>query len=81
MTLHTFTLLQGHETEERVNLLLSLTSIKSEPIRDALVQHYVKGMPVPACCWTFDITRQNFARAVKKLNHVYSVSAAVHGIT
>ena len=74
-------LLQGQESAERIALLLSLTSISSTAIRAALYDHYVKGHPSQTVCFTYDITRQNFNRAMRKLNHVYSVTCAVHGIT
>jgi hypothetical protein len=78
MTLHT--LLQGHETADRIKYLLELTSISSPSVRSALHDHYVDGLAVEMCVMKYDLPRQNFTRAVKKLNRVYSLACAVCGV-
>jgi len=74
-------LLQGQETRERLELILSLTSIRPGPIRDALFSHYVDGMPAAAAVFTHDVAKQNFSRAQKTVNKVYSTTCAIHNIT
>lgn len=36
-------LLQGHESQERFDIILGLTSIRSKPMIKALKEHYVDG--------------------------------------
>lgn len=74
-------LLQGQETRERLELVLSLTSIRSGPLRDALFAYYVDGMPAATAQFTFDVAKQNFNRAQKILNETYSITCAIHGVT
>lgn len=63
-------LMQGGETEERLALLIKLTSIRSEDIKYALVDHLVKGMPDATAASLNDVPQSNFNRAFNKLNEV-----------
>lgn len=60
-------LLQGMEDARKVELLFSLTSIKSEPVKDALRLHLVKGSSVRDASFICDITQSNFLRALATL--------------
>lgn len=73
-------LLQGKEDAERLDLILSLTSIASGSIKAALRDHYVNGQPTEMCCLLHDVARQNFNRSRKRLNEVYRVTCAIHGV-
>lgn len=63
-------LLRGGEPEARVNLLLSLTSIRSDCMQRALMKYLCDGLSEKDCCLIFDITTSNFARSMQRLNAV-----------
>jgi hypothetical protein len=60
----------GLESERRVALLLSLTSIKSENKIGALVDHLCKGRPLDMSAMLNDVDEKNFKRTLKTLNAV-----------
>ncbi len=66
-------LTKGLEPEERINLLLQLTKIGSENIRNALVDHLTKGLAENDAAMLNDVSQQNFNRALKRLNVVAGV--------
>lgn len=56
--------------EEQLELLLSLTSIKSEPIKYAITRHLVNGWPTAQCATVAECDPKNLDRALKRLNEV-----------
>ena len=66
-------LVKGIEPQERVNLIMQLTKIKSENIRSALIDHLSKGLSVNDAAMLNDVPQQNFNRALKRLNEVAAV--------
>ncbi|MCG6443635.1 adhesin biosynthesis transcription regulatory family protein [Vibrio parahaemolyticus] len=70
-------MIPGMETEQRVNLLISLTSIRSEPQKQALKQHFVEGLNFSACAALFEITESNFQRAIDRVQQVDSVVESI----
>ncbi|MBO1894193.1 hypothetical protein HNW13_000035 [Shewanella sp. BF02_Schw] len=63
-------LIQGGESLQRLQLLLSLTRMDSECMREALEDHYVLGFQDVAAVARNDIDRGNFTRAQKRLEQV-----------
>lgn len=63
-------LLQGGESAERFELLLSLTNIRSERIADALRDHLVAGMTVQAAAQIAGEPQPNVKRALDVLERV-----------
>ena len=63
-------LLQGGESAERFELLLSLTNIRSERIADALRDHLVAGMTVQAAAQIAGEPQPNVKRALVVLEQV-----------
>jgi hypothetical protein len=63
-------LIQGGESAERVELLLQLTSIRSEDIQDALADHLVRGLSDATAAGINGLTQSNFKRALDKLEEV-----------
>ncbi|MCJ8351161.1 PapB/FocB family fimbrial expression transcriptional regulator [Moritella sp.] len=66
-------LIQGLEPKERVKLLFKLTRIDSENIQSALIDHLCKGHKEDDAAMLNDVPRQNFNRALKRLNDVAEV--------
>lgn len=66
-------LLSGGESKERVLLMLKLTKINSEPLRDAVTDHLVKGFSEKDSAELNDIPQQNFNRAMVRLNEVAGI--------
>ena len=67
-------LIQGGESAERVEILLSFTDISSDDIKQALRDHYVIGLTTSAAAQVNNVPRQNFNRAV----HVLESATARH---
>lgn len=63
-------LFAGNQTPERLALLLSLTKISSEPIREGLEWHLVKSMNVENAAALAGVKTNNLVRAIDKLNTV-----------
>lgn len=63
-------LTQGGQSAERLELLLQLTSISSEPVKDALADHLVRGLADATSDSLNGITQANFNRALKTLEAV-----------
>lgn len=66
-------LLQGLESPERFNLLLSLTSVRSEPVIAALIDYYVNGFRESECLTLNEVARGKFNRATEVLNKVAKI--------
>ncbi len=63
-------MIPGMETVQRVSLVLSLTSIRSEPQQRALQNYFVNGLNFSACAALEDITESNFQRAIDRVQAV-----------
>ncbi len=61
-------LVRGCETAEQVEILLKLTGISSDNIKQALRAYLVEGFPASRCYARFGVTQQHFSRALAKLN-------------
>jgi len=70
-------LLAGNESTERVELLISLTRIESEPLIKAINQHLVNGKPESSAAILNGIPQPNFNRAMVKLNKVAETVEAI----
>ena len=66
-------MLQGMETDQRLNLVISLTSIRSEPQKLALQKHFVEGLNFSACAALSEISESNFQRAMDRVQAVDDV--------
>jgi hypothetical protein len=60
----------GSQSEQRFELLLSLTRINSDDVVSALYDHLVKGASENSAAIINGISMSNFNRAFKKLNEV-----------
>lgn len=63
-------LLPGHESEEKFNILVSFTSLKSENMINALKRHLVKGAEKEFVIAIYNVQQQNFSRDLNKLKGV-----------
>jgi hypothetical protein len=72
------TLLQGMETETMINELISCTSIRSENVISALVDHYVRGIETAMAYGINQISQQQFSRAQKVLIAQYRKQSDVN---
>ena len=70
-------LMQGGESSRQFEILLGLTSIRSEDMIHALRQHYVEGFEEEIASMVVDLP--NFKRAAKKLDAVARAIDAYHG--
>ncbi|GIU52768.1 hypothetical protein TUM4438_46230 [Shewanella sairae] len=66
-------LIQGQESEAKIDLLLSLTRINSVNKIDALKLHLVKGYPAVMAYELCDVKQQNFKSTLDALNRVYTI--------
>ena len=66
----TYALVQGQESAERLSLLLELTRIDSDEVKQALRQHLTDGMSLKAAPILNGIKQQNFNRSLKRLNEI-----------
>lgn len=66
-------LLTGFEPRERVELLLKLTKINSEPLQVAIVDHLAKGLSEKEVVLLNDVTQSNFNRAMRRINGVAEI--------
>ena len=66
-------LIQGQESEAKIDLLLSLTRINSVNKIDALKLHLVKGYPAVTAYELCDVKQQNFKSILDALNSVYTI--------
>lgn len=77
----TVTLLQGQESQTKIELLLSLTSITSDDVKRALVAHFAHGYATSMAQNNFDVSQQAFSRAAVKLNNVYKTVRKINDET
>lgn len=63
-------LLPGSEPLERMNLIIGFTKMAAGPQIDALLEHYVNGLPAERAAARFGIELPNFIRAQKRLEEV-----------
>jgi hypothetical protein len=61
-------LVQGMESEKSIDLLISMTKIKSEPVIDALKAHFVEGSHVQIAAEKNGLEKSNLTRDIKKIN-------------
>jgi hypothetical protein len=61
-------LLKGGQSLKRLELLLQLTLIKSDNMKDALKSYLVDGLTESATASLHGVDRNNFVRALAKLN-------------
>ncbi|PNG65017.1 hypothetical protein CRN61_17730 [Vibrio vulnificus] len=66
-------MIPGMETEERLDLVISLTSIRSEPQQRALKSYFVDGVNSSACAALEEIPESNFQRTIDRVQAVDSV--------
>lgn len=66
-------LLQGMESAEKVKLIISLTSIRSEPQIKALERYFVTGFNIATCAEIEEIAVSNFQRAIDKVQEVSKI--------
>lgn len=70
-------LLAGSEPEPKLDLLLSLTRITSEPTIAALKLHYTTGLDTERCAARHRIELSNLMRAQNTLNSIMGVIEAI----
>ena len=63
-------LIAGGESKERLSLLLKLTRVDSDILKDAIFDHLVKGHSESSAAALNGVTQSNLARAVKRLNEI-----------
>lgn len=63
-------LLRGGEPEGKIDLLISLTSMKSETTIKNLKRYYCQGYDVPTLVEIFGVSQSNFNRDASKLEDV-----------
>ena len=66
-------LVQGYESELKIDLLLGITNLQSDDVIAALKNHFIKGMPQKMIPEYHGISQQQFSRGKKRLNEVYQV--------
>lgn len=73
-------LLAGSEPERKIDLLLSLTRITSEPTIAALKLHYTTGLDPERCAARYFIELSNLMRAQNTFNSTMGVVEAIKEI-
>jgi hypothetical protein len=63
-------LVQGMESEKSIDLLISMTKIKSDSVVSAIKMHFVGGAQVQAAADTYDLSKGNLSRDIKKINEI-----------
>ena len=61
-------LLQGMESETKINGLISFTDIRSEPVKAALYDHFVGNRTESGAAAKNFVAQPNLARAIAALN-------------
>ncbi|AUR86161.1 adhesin operon regulatory protein [Vibrio phage 1.083.O._10N.286.52.B9] len=62
-------LIQGQESKESLDLLMSLTSIRSDKMINALHRHYVDGLAIDHLVNGLNVDEANFRRVDKIINN------------
>ncbi len=70
----------GCESEEKIDLIISLTGMKSKPMIKSLKKHLVDGVAEKYACTFNGTIQQNFNRDLKKLNVVADTLAKINAI-
>lgn len=73
-------LLQGQEPARKIELLFKLGHFTSQPIRQAITLHLVKGYPESMAYNTADVKQPNFHKALKRLNEINSMVEEINSI-
>jgi hypothetical protein len=73
-------LLQGGQSVKRLDLLLQLTLIKSDNMKDALKSYLVDGMSESAVAALHSVDRNNFIRTLSKLNEKAAIVESIKEI-
>lgn len=68
------------ESAEKLNLIISLTGIRSEAQISALHRHFIDGVNVAACAELEGIAPSNFQRAIDKVQDVSRIVDAIKEI-
>ncbi|MDW3058696.1 PapB/FocB family fimbrial expression transcriptional regulator [Vibrio sp. 1978] len=63
-------MIQGMESKQRVELVLSLTKMRSEQQIEALLRYFVDGLNFSACAELAGITESNFQRAIDRVQAI-----------
>ena len=63
-------LVPGHESKQRVELLLKFTNIRSENIKQSLIDHLVNGLPSQMAYAKHEVEQPHFSRALSRLEKV-----------
>jgi len=63
-------LVQGAEKTEKIDLLISLTSLDSEDMRSAMVDHFCRNMKRSDSALINNVKEPNLSRDIKKINEV-----------
>jgi hypothetical protein len=63
-------LIRGAENAERLEILISMTSLTGEWVIKAIKRHLVDGMDEVTACAHYEIKRGNFDRSLKRVNEV-----------
>ena len=63
-------LIAGNESKQRVELLLSLTKITSDQVKDSITDHLCAGYSQRDAVILNGVTQSNFTRAMRTLNDV-----------
>lgn len=66
-------LIQGMESELKINGLISFTDIRSEPVKAALHDHFVGNRTESGAAAKNFVAQPNLARAISSLNKVAEV--------
>ena len=60
-------LLQGMESKQKIELLLQLTKITREDIINSILDHFVRGLTIPASAAINFVKRQNLIASIERL--------------
>lgn len=63
-------LIPGQVQGEKLDLLISNTSIRSENVKKCLHRHFVQGYTQEDVCLLFEVTNSNFSRDCKKIRKI-----------
>ena len=66
-------LLQGMESKQKIELLLQLTKITRDDIINAILDHFVRGLTMPASAAINIVKRQNLAVSIESLEKVANI--------
>tara|TARA_B110000467_G_C18267417_1_gene450199 strand:- start:163 stop:396 length:234 start_codon:yes stop_codon:yes gene_type:complete len=76
-----YRLIQGQESEQKIDILLEFTRIDSVNKIQALKLHLVKGAPATMAYGAFDVKQQNFYSTLKAINKVYDIHERINNIS